>query len=81
MSWGVSETTKALQTLTEKHSRVVKDREELEQEKETLEKGVDKLRANISLLEQTNRELLQKVATLVGLVLCLSECVCECVCE
>ena len=59
---------------------MVKDREELEQEKETLEKGVDKLRANISMLEQTNRELQQKVATLVGLGLCVCVCVCEYVC-
>ena len=62
MAWrGVAETSKALQALTEQHGRVVKDREELETEKETLEKGVDKLRANISLLEQTNREHQQKV--------------------
>lgn len=40
----------------------MKDKEEVEQEKEELEKATDTLRGNIAILEQTKRELLQKVS-------------------
>ncbi|PVD28593.1 hypothetical protein C0Q70_11186 [Pomacea canaliculata] len=60
----LQETTKALQTLNEKHSQILKDKEEVEQEKEELEKATDTLRGNIAILEQTKRELLQKVKSL-----------------
>jgi chromosome segregation ATPase len=55
------ETNLALQNLTKKHNGLVKEREELEHDKETFEKVVDKLRSDISTCEHTNKELLHKV--------------------
>ena len=59
------ETCKALQSATDQNRRLLHDKEELEVEKESLDKSLDMLRENIAAAELAVRQLTQKVGWLV----------------